>query len=111
MIVRKNLSVKKIIRFTWKKVLIIGSVAAIVTLCYRDFGFSHFSVSTAPASILGTALAILLGFRNNSAYDRWWEARRLWGAVVNDCRTLSRQINSFLSPTEKSDKNPEELAL
>ncbi|MDQ2840927.1 MAG: hypothetical protein M3Y72_07805 [Acidobacteriota bacterium] len=46
-------------------------------------------------SILGAALSILLAFRTNSAYARWWEARTLWGAMVNSSRSLARQAISF----------------
>ena len=46
-------------------------------------------------SALGGALAIFLGFRNNSAYDRWWEARKIWGALVNDSRSWARQVVSW----------------
>jgi putative membrane protein len=46
-------------------------------------------------SVLGAALGILLGFRTTSAYGRWWEARTLWGAMVNNSRSLSRQAISF----------------
>lgn len=45
--------------------------------------------------ILSTALAIFLAFRNNSAYDRWWEARKIWGGIVNISRTIGRQATSF----------------
>lgn len=50
-----------------------------------------------PVSILGGAIAIFLGFRNSSAYDRWWEARKIWGAVVNDSRTFAMQILTYSS--------------
>jgi ion channel-forming bestrophin family protein len=46
-------------------------------------------------SVLGAALGILLGFRTSSAYGRWWEARTLWGAMVNNSRSLARQAISF----------------
>jgi putative membrane protein len=46
---------------------------------------------------LGTALAILLGFRNSAAYDRWWEARKIWGGIVNDSRTWGRQALTLVS--------------
>ncbi|MDP1824643.1 MAG: bestrophin family protein [Archangium sp.] len=49
-------------------------------------------VTPVPFQIAGVALAIFLGFRNNSAYDRWWEARKLWGGIVNHSRTLGRQV-------------------
>ena len=47
-------------------------------------------------SVPGTVIALLLGFRTNSAYDRWWEARIIWGAIVNDSRTWVRQIKTFV---------------
>ncbi|MFM0335610.1 bestrophin family protein [Paraburkholderia fungorum] len=47
--------------------------------------------STAPFSLIGIALAVFLGFRNNASYDRWWEARKLWGQLLNDTRSLTRQ--------------------
>lgn len=53
-----------------------------------------------PVSLVGAALGIILGFRTNSAYDRWWEARILWGALVNSSRTLARQILAFTPDAE-----------
>ncbi|WP_027799723.1 bestrophin family protein [Paraburkholderia dilworthii] len=47
--------------------------------------------TTAPFSLVGIALAVFLGFRNNASYDRWWEARKLWGQLLNDARSLTRQ--------------------
>jgi putative membrane protein len=47
--------------------------------------------STTPFSLIGIALAVFLGFRNNTSYDRWWEARKLWGQLLNDARSLTRQ--------------------
>jgi len=47
---------------------------------------------TALATLLGTAIAFFVGFNNNQAYDRWWEARTIWGGLVNDSRTWARNI-------------------
>ncbi|GAB3716142.1 bestrophin family ion channel [Spirosoma flavus] len=49
------------------------------------------------AAILGTCIALLLAFRTNQAYDRWWEARIAWGAIVNDSRSLIRQLQLFVA--------------
>jgi ion channel-forming bestrophin family protein len=54
--------------------------------------------SPTPFSIVGVALAILLGFRNNAAYDRWWEGRKLWGGIVNASRALARQTITLMEP-------------
>lgn len=47
------------------------------------------------AAILGSALAIFIAFRNNSSYGRWWEARTLWGGIVNSSRVLARLVITF----------------
>ena len=51
-------------------------------------------------AILGTVIGLLLAFRTNSCYGRWWEARILWGAIVNDSRTWTRQLLEFASSTD-----------
>jgi putative membrane protein len=57
---------------------------------------SFLEISPTPLSILGSGLAIFVGFRTNSAYARWWDARRLWGGLVNATRMLSTQVASYL---------------
>ncbi len=57
----------------------IGSITAFV-LCHY-YGYHEFEIPPIPLSILGGALAIFLGFKNSSAYDRWWEARKIWGLL------------------------------
>jgi len=63
------------------------------------FMFAPLELPVVPVSILGGALAIFLGFRNNSAYDRWWEARKIWGGIVNASRTFGTFVISFSSTT------------
>lgn len=45
--------------------------------------------------VFGLALSLFLGFRNNAAYDRWWEARRIWGRMVSDLRSLGQELTAF----------------
>ncbi len=47
-------------------------------------------------TLFGVALAIFLGFRNNASYERWWEGRKLWGALLNDTRSIARQSYSLI---------------
>ena len=51
-------------------------------------------------AIMGTVIGLLLAFRTNSCYGRWWEARILWGAIVNDSRTWTRQLLEFMTSTD-----------
>ncbi len=55
-------------------------------------------------SILGVILGLFLVLRTNTAYDRWWEGRKLWGQLVNDCRQLAIKIADFLPEEAKEDR-------
>lgn len=67
---------------------------AIVFLKGRIFDYKV-ALNPAPFTIFGVALALFLGFRNNVSYDRFWEGRKLWGALLNDTRSLARQAITF----------------
>jgi len=47
-------------------------------------------------TFLGTAISVLLSFKMAQSYDRWWEARKIWGAIVNDSRSLIIQLQTFI---------------
>lgn len=69
------------------------------------FGQATFlAVPSLPLGMVGAALSIFLAFRTKSAYDRWWEARMLWGALVNSSRTFARQALTLLRTSEASDE-------
>jgi putative membrane protein len=57
---------------------------------------AEFQPTTAMHSLLGIVLGLFLVFRTNSAYDRWWEGRRLWGALVNSTRNFALKVNAYL---------------
>ncbi len=74
--------------------VVMGLAAAIVTLDRHLFALPH--VNGTPFAVFGVALSLFLGLRNNAAYDRWWEARKLWGALLADSRSLAREAALFL---------------
>ncbi|MCG8474038.1 MAG: hypothetical protein MI784_00925 [Cytophagales bacterium] len=63
------------------------------------------SVPLAIPAILGTAISLILGFRTAQAYGRWWEARMVWGAIVNDSRSLIRQLITFANGHQQNEVN------
>jgi putative membrane protein len=71
-------------------------VATLVTLTHGFIYQWKVTLTTVPFSLMGLALAIFLGFRNNAAYDRYWEARKLWGEVVFRSRSFARQVQTLL---------------
>jgi len=87
---------------------LISIIAACQYYFAEQLNFKPFELPVVPVTILGGALAIFLGFRNNSAYDRWWEARKIWGGIVNASRTFGMMVTSFSSPLFSDDQVSEE---
>jgi putative membrane protein len=74
------------------KVLLFNILlATVVTVTHGMLLHTKVTLTAIPFSLIGLPLAIFLGFRNTAAYDRYWEARKLWGELVLRCRNLSRQ--------------------
>lgn len=85
------------------------AAAVVWTLRYFDLRLAEFS--TAPFALLGVALSLYLGFRNNAAYDRWWEARKLWGQLIYDIRNLARAVSAIVpEASERRDLLMDTLA-
>jgi putative membrane protein len=101
MYVKQVFSIWRLLRGIWAGVLVVTLYATLVFYLYNTKNWHFLSFPISIITILGTALSLLLGFRTNSAYDRWWEARKVWGAIVNDSRTLLRQCITFI----KADRN------
>jgi putative membrane protein len=72
-------------------VLAMAAVAVLIVLAHRAWPNIVPSFGGAPFALVGIALSIFLGFRNNACYDRWWEARRQWGEMIAVARNLARQ--------------------
>lgn len=71
-----------------------------VYVAYEYLGFKNLDIKMSIATVLAFAVALLMGFRTSASYDRWWEARKIWGGIVNDSRTLIRQLISFTGGSE-----------
>lgn len=85
------------VRILWKELVYIAVLTAVITSLELHFypTSSVLKNLTSVYSLLGFVISLLLVFRTNTAYDRWWEGRKLWGAVVNDSRNLSSVLSSL----------------
>lgn len=98
MLLRKNIPLEYVFgKIKWE-VLAVTIYSIAVAILYNNFHFTRISIPLSVPMLLGTVISLLLAFRSNQAYDRWWEARGIWGSIVNDGRTLGRQILSFVDP-------------
>lgn len=98
MITRSRLHLPTSLRYSWRNMVYSAGCAILAYVLVHFPNAPWVEVPIAVVAILGTALAIILGFKNSSAYDRWWEARKIWGGVVNESRTLTRQALHLVDP-------------
>ncbi len=82
----------------------IGGFTLVVCFLVLDVFKIEFEGTIAFHSILGVILGLFLVLRTNTAYDRWWEGRKLWGALVNDSRQLAIKIDTFLPKDATEDR-------
>lgn len=80
------------------RVLVAVAVAALVAWAQHLRPETFRSLSPAPLTLIGLALSIFLGFRNNTCYERWWEGRRQWGQLVADSLGFARDVQGLLDP-------------
>jgi len=80
-----------VIKALFPLILFVGLFSTAFIFIVRDILEYHYNGTIAFHSILGVILGLFLVLRTNTAYDRWWEGRKLWGQLVNDCRHLARE--------------------
>ena len=83
------------------RVLMIAAFSAVLAVVHRLEPSYLRDITPAPFTLLGLALSIFLGFRNNACYERWWEARRQWGQLLAETRGLVRDAATLL-PNEET---------
>lgn len=96
MYIYKNFNLRGVMRFSGGHLIWITAWAATVSCFYRYSGLD-FSVSWLPVSVIGTAVAFYVGFKNNQAYDRLWEARKIWGGIINVSRAWGSTVKAFVT--------------
>ncbi len=108
MIVGTSPRIRQSFQTAWSVLIALFVWDMAVTIFYF---ISPFKAPALPLTIFGTALALVLGFRVNSAYQRWWEGRILWGAMVNVSRSFARAVLAFLPDEPESRSLARELVL
>lgn len=91
------------VRILWKELLYmiaLGLIIAYVEIEYFPDTHHILSNLTTVFSLIGFVISLLLVFRTNTAYDRWWEGRRMWGQLVNDTRNFSVKLSSHIEKKE-----------
>jgi ion channel-forming bestrophin family protein len=93
------------IRILWREMIYIGAFTSLVAFIEINYfpEAKQLEKLISVYSLIGFVISLLLVFRTNTAYDRWWEGRKRWGALVNDSRNLAIKIATKLSDEEDRD--------
>lgn len=88
----------------FKRVLFVGAFTTVSVYCCINFLDEDDMFSQGVFTIIGVALSILMVFRTNTAYDRWWEGRKQWGELVNHSRSMALLINAKLPKHDEDNR-------
>lgn len=88
---------------TFPRIAAATGFAVVVTFVELKTPLESYSLTVTPFTLIGTALAIILGFRTNAAYDRFWEGRKLWGQMVNSARSFAREVLTLIDVPDEHD--------
>ena len=96
MIVENTTNAYRLLRARWSLILVVLAILFLVEVANDYIRLDRAAFSLAAVGLLVTALSIFLVFRVNEAYARWWEARGLWGRLVNSSRSFARQATTLI---------------
>ncbi len=93
----QKFSIKEVLLWTRRDIFSLLIIAALPTCCYVLLDWKWLAIPWLPIALLGTAVAFVVGFKNNASYDRMWEARKVWGSIVNSSRSWGISVKDFIT--------------
>jgi putative membrane protein len=103
MIVPRTRQIKMMLLYVGKPLLRLVLYDIAVVVAYKVLHWDWVALPHIPLALYGSAIGIIVAFRNQSAYARWWEARTLWGALVNNSRSWARQVTTLMMPLSDAE--------
>lgn len=104
MYTKKRFPFRGMIKWTRRYIYKFIIIGIIPVFLYKGFGLYWLHLPWLPIGVVGTAVAFIVSFKNNASYDRLWEARKIYGGIVNASRSFTLMINDFIS--NKHAENP-----
>lgn len=109
MFVTKNISFWQLLKFTWFHIVWLTLWACLAVFLFHVLEIHWLGIPWLPVSVIGIAVSFFVGFKNNSSYGRLWEARMIWGAIVNNSRSWASSVLNFVSEENISDSEKENV--
>jgi len=99
MYTKRIFPIKGMLKWTSREILLFLLIGAIPVFLFDIVGLKWLHVPWLPLSVLGTAISFIISFKNNASYDRLWEARKIWGGIVNTSRSWTIMVKDFIDHT------------
>lgn len=109
--VQRFRTVKEVLLWTRRDLMYLLLIATIPVFLYQVVGWKWLALPWLPVALIGTAVAFLVGFKNNASYDRAWEARKIWGGIVNTSRAWTSAIVGYIDGRELNDQDKHNIRL
>lgn len=93
----RNYTVREVLIWTKREILMIALISTVPVVLFTVLGWTWVIIPWVPIALVGTAVAFVVGFKNNASYDRAWEARSAWGAIVNASRSWGLMSRDYVT--------------
>src|SRR5271155_1198043 len=103
MIVPRGRQLSRMLAYVGLPLLLLLGYDLAVVAAYKVLHWEWVALPHIPLTLFGSAIGIIVAFRNQSSYARWWEARTLWGALVNNSRRWARQVTTVMMPLSEAE--------
>lgn len=107
MYTRRIFPVRGVLKWTRRHIFLFLFIALIPVVLFDVVGLKWLHVPWLPLGVLGTAVAFIVSFKNNASYDRLWEARKIWGGIVNASRSWTIMVKDFIDNTHAKQERTE----
>jgi len=101
MYVRRGINAQQLLADSWLFVVGMALWSLVVVYLNEFLGYHYLSIPIAPVTTIGVAVALYLGFKSTSAYNRWWEARQVWGEIINRSRDWGNSIYNLIYSADR----------
>jgi len=103
MIVPRGRQLFKMLAYVGLPLVLLVLYDLAVVVAYKVLHWNWVALPHIPLALFGSAIGIIVAFRNQSSYARWWDARTLWGAIVNNSRSWARQVTTVMMPLSEAE--------
>lgn len=103
MIVPRGRQLFKMLAYVGKPLVVLVLYDMAVVVAYKVLHWNWVAMPHIPLALFGSAIGIIVAFRNQSSYARWWDARTLWGGIMNNSRSLARQVTTVMMPLNEAE--------